>query len=359
VSERMVRQFMEMVRIDSESGNEARFLQYLLAELKAMGAAAALDAYGNLIASFPPLGCAGKEPILLSCHGDTVKPGVGIEPVLGSDGVIRSGGDTILGADDKAGIAEVLEAVRVATVRPPLEFAVSRQEEVGLTGVKNLDFSRLRSRRGFLMDNDTLETIVIGGPSYFAIDVTVTGRGAHAGMEPEKGINAILAAARAIAALRLGRLDPETTANVGVIQGGVIRNGVPASCTFLAECRSAEHAKAAALAEEMTSTIRAQVQAAGAAVEIAVDEKCRAVRISEDAWSVRVAREALGRVGIDAKPVFITGFTDASIYNNRGIEMAVVGIGAQGEHSTEECIAVADMERAVRMIEEIFRIAAR
>ena len=359
MSERMVRQFMEMVRIDSESGNEARFLQYLLAELKAMGAAAALDAYGNLIASFPPLGCAGKEPILLSCHGDTVKPGVGIEPVLGSDGVIRSGGDTILGADDKAGIAEVLEAVRVATVRPPLEFAVSRQEEVGLTGVKNLDFSRLRSRRGFLMDNDTLETIVIGGPSYFAIDVTVTGRGAHAGMEPEKGINAILAAARAIAALRLGRLDPETTANVGVIQGGVIRNGVPASCTFLAECRSAEHAKAAALAEEMTSTIRAQVQAAGAAVEIAVDEKCRAVRISEDAWSVRVAREALGRVGIDAKPVFITGFTDASIYNNRGIEMAVVGIGAQGEHSTEECIAVADMERAVRMIEEIFRIAAR
>ena len=108
MSERMVRQFMEMVRIDSESGNEARFMEYLLGEASALGARAALDGYGNLIAAFPAKGASTTGPILLSCHGDTVKPGVGIEPVLGSDGVIRSGGDTILGADDKAGIAEVL-----------------------------------------------------------------------------------------------------------------------------------------------------------------------------------------------------------------------------------------------------------
>ena len=109
-----------------------------------------------------------------------------------------------------------------------MEVAISRQEEVGLHGVKNLDFRLLKAKRGFLLDNDTLDTIVIGGPSYFAIDVEVTGRSAHAGMEPEKGINAIAAAARAIAALKLGRLDRETTANVGVISGGIIRNGVPA-----------------------------------------------------------------------------------------------------------------------------------
>jgi len=358
VSQRMVEQFMEMVRIDSESGNEARFLDWLLGEVRAMGADAALDGYGNLIASFPAKGCAGAEPILLSCHGDTVKPGVGIEPLLGADGIIRSAGDTILGADDKAGIAEVLEALRVAPVRPPIELAVSRQEEVGLYGVKAMDFSRITARRGFLMDNDTLDTIVIGGPSYFAIDVTVTGRSAHAGMEPEKGINAIRAAAKAIAAVRLGRLDHETTANVGVINGGIIRNGVPASCSFLAECRSADHAKAAALADEMTGIIRTEVEAAGAKVDIAVDEKCRAVVIPEDAWAVRIAKQALSTVGIDAKAVFITGFTDASIYNNRGIEMAVVGIGAQGEHSTEECIAVADMEKAVTMLVEAFRLSA-
>jgi len=358
MSERMVRQFMEMVRIDSESGDEARFLEYLLGAVAEVGGEAALDAYGNLIGSFPAKGREGAEPILLSCHADTVKPGVGIEPVLGEDGVIRSAGDTILGADDKAGIAEVLEALRVAPVRPPIELAVSRQEEVGLLGVKALDFSRLAARRGFLMDNDTLDTIVVGGPSYFAIDVAVTGRSAHAGMEPEKGINAIFAAARAIAALRLGRLDHETTANVGVIDGGVIRNGVPGSCSFLAECRSADHGKASALADEMSATIRREVEAAGAQVAIEVDEKCRAVRIPEDAWPVRVAQRALATVGIDAEPVFITGFTDASIYNNRGIEMAVVGIGAQNEHSTDECVAVADMEKAVRMLVEVFRIAA-
>ena len=358
MSERMVRQFMEMVRIDSESGEEGPFMEYLLGEVAAAGGEAALDGYGNLIASFPAKGCKGAEPILLSCHGDTVKPGVGIEPVLGEDGVIRSAGETILGADDKAGIAEVLEALRVAPVRPPIELAVSRQEEVGLLGVKALDFSRLHARRGFLMDNDTLDTIVIGGPTYIAIDVTVTGRAAHAGMEPEKGINAIAAAARAIAALRLGRIDHESTANVGVINGGLIRNGVPASCTFLAECRSADHAKAVALAEEMTHAIRAEVEAAGAGVAIVVDEKCRAVRIPEDAWPVRVATRALATVGVAATPVFITGFTDASIYNNRGIEMAVVGIGAQHEHSTEECIAVADMERAAAALVEIFRLAA-
>jgi len=359
VSERMVRQFMDMVRIDSESGDEARFMQYLLQEVEATGGRAALDDYGNLIASFPAKGCAADEPILLSCHGDTVKPGVGIEPVPGDDGIIRSKGDTILGADDKAGIAEVLEALRVAPVRPPIEFAVSRQEEVGVLGVKAMDFSRISARRGFLMDNDTLDTIVIGGPSYFAIDVAVAGRAAHAGMEPEKGINAIRAAAKAITSLPLGRLDPDTTANVGVITGGLIRNGVPAACTFLAECRSADHDKAAALADEMARMIRAEVESVGASVEIVVDEKCRAVRIPEHAWPVQIATQALATVGIEAKAVFITGFTDASIYNNHGIEMAVVGIGAQNEHSTDECIAIADMEKAVRVLVEIFRLAAQ
>jgi tripeptide aminopeptidase len=354
----MVNQFMDMVRIDSESGNEAAFLGYLLGEVRAIGGTAALDDYGNLLASFPALGCSGAEPILLSCHGDTVKPGVGIEPVL-ANGVIRSKGETILGADDKAGIAEVLEALRVATVRPPIELAVSRQEEVGLFGVKAMDMSRITARRGFLMDNDTLDTIVIGGPSYFAIDVAITGRAAHAGMEPEKGINAIQAAAKAIAALRLGRLDHETTANVGVITGGMIRNGVPASCSFLAECRSADHAKAEALAAEMERVVRAEVEAVGATVKVVADEKCRAVRISEDAWPVRVAKQALASIGIEATAVFITGFTDASIYNNRGIEMAVVGIGAQNEHSNDECVAVADMEKAVAMLVEVFRIAAQ
>ncbi len=286
-----------------------------------------------------------------------MRPGVGITPVL-KDGVIRSGGDTILGADDKAGIAEMLEALRVAPVRPPVEIAISRQEEVGLLGVKQLDFGRITARRGFLLDNDTLDTIIIGGPSYFAIDVTVHGKAAHAGMEPEKGINAIQAASRAIAALTLGRLDDETTANVGIIKGGMIRNGVPDACTFAAECRSLSHGRAQAVADDLVSVIRREVEACGAQVTIEVNNLCQASRIEPDAWTVRVSQRALSDIGIAAAPALMCGFTDASIYNNEGIEMAVVGIGARQEHSLDEHIHVEDMERAVAMLVGILRLSA-
>ncbi|MCU0251008.1 MAG: M20/M25/M40 family metallo-hydrolase [Vicinamibacterales bacterium] len=355
-TDRMVAQFMEMVRIDSESGNEARFLEWLIPKLDEAGATSALDTYGNLIARLPALN-SGASPVLLSCHGDTVRPGVGITPVL-KDGVIRSGGDTILGADDKAGIAEMIEALRVAPVRPPVEIAISRQEEVGLLGVKQLDFGRITARRGFLLDNDTLDTIIIGGPSYFAIDVAVQGKAAHAGMEPEKGINAIQAASKAIAALTIGRLDAETTANVGIITGGMIRNGVPDTCTFAAECRSLTHERAQAVADGMVAVIRREVEAFGAQATVEVNNLCRASRIEPDAWSVRVSQQALAAISIAAAPALMCGFTDASIYNNEGIEMAVVGIGARQEHSLDEHIHVADMERAVAMLVGILRLSA-
>jgi len=209
------------------------------------------------------------------------------------------------------------------------------------------------------LDNDELETVIIGGPSYFAIDVKLTGVAAHAGMEPEKGINCIQAAAKAIAKLRLGRLDEETTANVGVIEGGLIRNGVPDKLSFQAECRSLNHEKAAALAKEMEEIIRTEASANGTKVEIEIDNKCKAVAIAPDAEVVKTSIEALKTVGVDAKPAFMTGFTDASIHNNMGIEMAGVGIGAQLEHSTEEHIYVEDMDKALKMILEIFRLSAQ
>jgi tripeptide aminopeptidase len=357
MSERMIKQFIEMVKIDSESGNEAKMIDYLLKEFAKFGADATKDSHGNLIAKMPAKGCEGKEPILLSCHADTVKPGVGIEPII-QDGVIRSKGDTILAADDKAGIAEMFEALRIAEIRPPIEIAISRQEEVGLIGVKNLDFNKITARKGFLLDNDTLDTIVIGGPSYFAIDVTIIGKGAHAGMEPEKGINAIQAAANVIAELRLGRLDEETTANVGVINGGLIRNGVPETATFLAECRSLNHDKARKLADEMKKIILNGVASYGAKAEVKIDCLCKAVDIPEDSWTVKASKKALKKAGIEATTTFITGFTDASIYNNHGIEMAVVGIGARLEHSVDEHIFIEDMEKALIMIVELLRLSA-
>ena len=355
--ERMIEQFMEMVRIDSESGNEGKMIDYLLKEFKKIGAAAEKDSYGNLIAKLPAKDCENKESILLSCHADTVKPGVGIEPIIDT-GVIRSKGDTILGADDKAGIAEMLEALRIAEVRPLVEVAISRQEEVGLLGVKNLDYSKLTAKKGFLLDNDTLDTIVIGGPSYFILDVTVKGKAAHAGMEPEKGINAIQAASNAISKLKLGRLDHETTANIGIINGGVVRNGVPELVTFLAECRSLDHSKAEKLADEMKMIISKEVEACGATTEIKIENMCKAVSISENSPVVEISKKALREAGIEATTTFITGFTDASIYNNHGIEMSVVGIGARLEHSLDEHIYIEDMKKALTMIVELLRLSA-
>ncbi len=358
MSDRMVKQFMEMVQIDSESSNEANFINYLVKEFQKLGAEAIKDSYGNLIAKLPAKGCKGKETILLSCHADTVKPGVGIKPVL-ENGVVRSKSDTILGADDKAGIAEMLEALRIAEIHPPIEIAISREEEIGLFGVKNLDYSKLTAKRGFLLDNDTLDTIIIGGPSYFTFDVTVKGKAAHAGMDPEKGINAIVAASKAIVALKLGRIDKETTANVGIIEGGLVRNGVPDKVVFKAECRSLTHAKAENLAKEMKETIVREVESAGAKVEIVENNLCKAVNIPESSFTVDLSKKALKTVGIDAKATFMTGFTDASIYNNMGIEMAVIGIGARNEHSLDEHIYVQDMEKALKMIVELMKLSAK
>lgn len=357
MSKRMINQFLEMVQIPSESGNEAEMINYLVKEFEKLGSEVTKDTYGNMIAKLPAKNSKSKVSILLSCHADTVKPGEGIEPEI-KDGIIRSKGDTILGADDKAGIAELLEALRIAEIRPPVEIAISRQEEVGLLGVKNMDLSQLHAKKGFLLDNDTLDTIIIGGPSYFSIDVEIKGRSAHAGMEPEKGISAILAASKAIASLRLGRIDHETTANVGVINGGIIRNGVPEKASFLAECRSLDHNKAQELAEEMEKIITEQVMSVGARVEIKIDNLCHAVSIPKDSWTVEISKKALKKIGINAQTAFMTGFTDASIYNNKGIEVAIVGIGARSEHSTDEHIYIEDMEKAKNMIVEILRLSA-
>lgn len=358
MSERLVNQFMEMVKIDSESGNEADFMNYLKPEFEKLGGEVIIDNYGNLIAKFPSKNCDETKAIMISCHGDTVQPGKGIQPVL-EHGVIRSKGDTILGADDKAGIAELLEAIRVAEVYPPLEIAITRQEEVGLLGVKELDYSMFSAKKGYLLDNDVLDTIIIGGPTYYAIDVIITGKGAHAGMEPEKGINAIQAAANAIASLPIGRIDDETTANVGVIEGGIIRNGVPDKVTFLAECRSLDHKKAEKLSNDMLEIIRKEVTKNGAKVEIEIDMKCKAVQIDPNAEVVRISKQALKSIGVEAETAFMTGFTDASIHNNNGIEMAGVGIGARLEHSTDEHIYVEEMEKAKNMVVEIFRLSAK
>mgnify|MGYP000849817038 CR=1 FL=1 len=352
MTDRMVNTLFEMVRIDSESGNEERFISYLknLFETE-FGAKCSLDSYGNLIATISGSGSC-KTPVLFGCHADTVSPGVGIEPFI-DDGIIRSKGDTILGADNKAGITELIEAIRTVDQHPPLEIVITREEEIGLEGARNLDFSLLTAKIGFIIDGDVLDYVVIGGPSHMLIDVDITGKAAHAGMEPEKGISAIKAASYGISVLKEGRLDDETTVNVGIIKGGEIRNGVPSKAQIKMECRSLIHEKCITQGELITDLFNVAARAVGAKADIKSKLAYKAVSIPEDARVVKIAKEAAKSVGVEPKVLVIRGGTDASIYNEKGIQSVVVGTGVQAEHTTDEHIAIADMEKAVGMIRHI------
>ncbi|MFC2174063.1 M20/M25/M40 family metallo-hydrolase [Acidobacteriota bacterium] len=358
MSDRLVKFFMDIVRIDSESGEEKEVIEYLQKRFaEDLGATCQLDGYGNLIAKVPAKNSSNEEPILLSSHADTVKPGKGIEPVL-ADGMIRSAGDTILGADDKAGIAEIYEAVLTAQRHPPLEIAVTREEEIGLVGASKLDCSLLKSKKGFLFDSEHLDKIVVGGPTHVLFDVDFIGKSAHAGMEPEKGISAIQAASLAISKMKLGRLDDESTANVGIISGGSIRNGVPERCTVKAECRSLNNDHCEEIADEMEKAMEEGAASVGATVKVNRKVAYRTHRLSEDAASVQITMKAIRDAGLEPTAHLQCGGTDASILNERGIETAVIGIGVHKEHTTDEEVAVADMERAVKILHSIFEQCA-
>jgi tripeptide aminopeptidase len=349
--------FCELVRIDSESGEEAEFLRYLARILeRELAATCEFDDAGNLIAR---VGASGStaDPVLLSAHGDTVKPGRGIEPIV-ADGTIRSSGTTILAADDKAGIAEIIEAVRTARRRPPVEIAVTIGEEVGLLGARKLDLKRIRSRRAFVVDGEHTNEVVIGGPTHINFDIVVTGKAAHAGMEPEKGISAIRVAARAIVAMPEGRIDFETTANVGVIEGGLIRNGVPETVKIKAECRSLDHQKALRQARAMREAFETAARNAGATVEIAEEIEYEAMSVPEDGELVRAANAAIRAAGLEPVAKRITGGTDALILANRGLDAVVVGYGGKKAHTKEEHIEVATLKQGAEILRHLLESLA-
>jgi len=355
MNERMVKNLCEMVSISSESGEEKEFIEFLKTKLQQeLNGRCQVDSYGNLICKIPPKDSSASEPLMLAAHADTVKPGKGVKPVV-RNAVIYSSGDTVLGADCKGGIAEILEAVMSAPKHPPLEIVITREEEIGFIGAKNLDYSLISAKRGVLVDMDALDAIVIGGPSHMLIDIEITGKGAHSGMEPEKGISAIKAASLAIATLKDGRIDPETTANFGIIQGGLIRNGVPEKCTIKAEVRSLNHEKCIALSNIYKEVLEVIAHSIGAKAEVNLNLAYKAIRISEDASMVQIAKKALKSVGIEPKVMVITGGLESAIYNEKGIETIPIGNGVKAEHTKEENIAVGDMEKAVNIIQHIFK----
>jgi len=350
---------MDFVRIDSESGNEQSFMSKLREIIEEdLSGQCEIDDYGNLLARIAAKDCGSTVRIVLSNHADTVKPGSGIDPILEND-IIRSRGDTVLGGDDKAGIAEVLEALRSARRHPEIEWVVTREEELGLVGAKRFDVSRLKANMGFLIDSSEIDTIIVGGPSHMVMDVEIRGKGAHAGMEPEKGISAIQAASYSISRMKLGRLDKESTANVGTMTAGTVRNAIPESALILAECRSLDHEKCLRQARAMKGLFDEGAEAYGASASVKMEMSYRAMRIPEDAPPVVLAKRAMERCGLTPKTRMITGGTDASIFNEKGVQMAILGMGTKREHTVEEHIHVGDMEKVVEVLNTVFEELCR
>ena len=349
----MEERFMSFVRIGSESGDEKLMLAHLQEMLRdELEAECLRDEFGNLIARVPGKNSHRTAPILLGAHADTVKPGIGIEPVL-QDGVVRSASDTILGADNKAGIAEIIEAVLTARRRPPLEIVITRSEEIGLLGAKNLDLSLIESKIGFVLDTSDLNAVLLGGPTHINIDIQVLGKGAHAGIRPEEGISAVRTAAKAILMMPEGRIDSETTANIGIIHGGEARNGIPAKVHIQAECRSLSHEKALRQAAVIEKAFREAAHDMGARVVIAPSIEYEATRIELDRPAVQAACRAIASAGLEPQPRVSTGGSDAIVLTARGIETVVLGYGGKKAHSTEEHIAIEDMERAAQIVRNL------
>ena len=351
--------FLELCAISSPPGEERPVADRVLAYLRELGLEAEEDdagprvgsTAGNLLCRLPGANGSGT-PIFLCAHLDTVPPEGPIDPVVGEDGVVRNAAGTILGADNKAAVVVMLEAARRIVEEgrrhAGVELLFTPKEEVGLLGAGAFDAGRLQARVGYVYDQAApIGEIVVGAPHARSLEARFRGRAAHAGMYPEEGRSAILAAARAIADLRLGRVDEVSTANVGEIRGGTARNIVPEWCTLAAEARSHDERALAELVQEMVDACSFAAATADCTVEVRVAEQYRGYRFGPDALPVRLAAEALRSRGFEPSTTLSGGAADANVFNARGLECVNLANGMAEIHTPEERIAVADLEEMV------------
>lgn len=366
--ERLTREFTTLVQISSPSYKERELGNYLIKRLNGLGLLVEEDNTGEKIGGncgniFARLPGDEKYPTLFLCaHMDTVQPGEGIKPVL-KDGVFRSDGSTVLGGDDKAGIAAMIELLEILkeerVPHGPLEILFTVGEEQGLRGSKNFDCSRLKAKCGYVLDSSGKPgTIIIAAPTQNIINFSIKGKAAHAGIEPERGINAIQAAGHALVRLRLGRIDAETTANIGVIRGGKATNIVPDLVYLEGEVRSLDRKKMEALTSEIIETFTKAVEAAGAKSEVKVTFEYPEFRLDPEMSVIRYASQAAEKAGLQVRYETSGGGSDANIFNAAGIPTANLGIGMQQVHTKEEFLEVKDLTDDVRWLIELIQLTA-
>lgn len=357
--------FMQLISIDSESLNERAMIDTLKQDLQALGANVDEDDChhktggnaGNLYAFLP--GSIDKAPILLCAHVDTVKPGNGIKAAI-DNGVIRSDGTTILGSDDKSGIAEIMVALKrvkdSGKAHAPVEILFTVSEEIGLLGAKHFAKSRLKSAFGYALDAHRVGELVIGAPSQNSLKITVFGKEAHAGVEPEKGLNAIRIASEAIAAMPMGRIDFETTCNIGKIHGGEATNIVPNKVTIHGEARSHNPAKLERVCSDIRhafeSTIARHAEQ-GAKLEFVCQNEYNSFSVKKDDPVVELAAKALRKLDIPVQTVVGGGGSDANIISAAGLPIIITGTGMDKVHTVQENIQTDQLIKGTAFIEEL------
>ena len=355
--DRLVKEFMELVQIDSESFSEGNFQKELIQRFKALGLQIWEDdtmeqtglGANNFIARLE--GDASIEPLFFSSHIDTVSPGKGIRPIE-RNGRVESEGTTILGADDKAGIAIMIELINRLKEQNiqhgPLEFILTPGEEVGLLGVKAVDMKQLQAKYGYVLDNGgPVGGIITTSPTMHRLNIHVLGRAAHAGLEPEKGISAIEVAARAIARMKLGRIDEETTANIGQIHGGTAMNIVMDHLELVAEVRSLNHQKCLDQVESMRQVLEEEVKQFGAELDFQATPLITGYHFEKTHPLLAHAQHSLEILNRPVQFESSGGGTDANVFNEKGKVVVNVSIGYGNIHTVEEYIPIEEFEHAV------------
>ena len=354
--ERLVKTLIDLIKIDSPSGEEDAMDQEVSSRLAALGLTVSHDSFNNVIAKLAGYG----EPVILSAHLDTVEPGRGIKPVI-DEGVIRSDGSTILGGDCKAGVAIVLEALTESVAsgggNRAIEVVVTRHEEGGLVGAHHLNFSMVSAKEGIVFDAEgPPNRLTVSAPSQNVVTAQITGRAAHAGVEPEKGISALLMAAEILGRLPLGRIDEETTANIGRLEGGLKRNIIPEHAFLDGEFRSRSNDKLADM-ERKFRGVFAEVASRypDAKIELDIVNTYQAYQVEAGSPTVAMIGRALAGIGLEPILESSGGGSDANVFIERGIAAIPVGIGVRNFHTTGETVVISEILQGAQMCEEVIR----
>ena len=365
--QRMIDEFLSLVRIDSASRNERLIADALIAIMADLGFPVDEDKAGeaiggntgNLFVRIP--GTVQAPTIMFCAHMDRVTPGLGIQPQVVEDRIV-SDGTTILAADDLAGVVQILEALRIIKEQKlehgPLEILFTISEEGGLFGAKNFDRSRSSADVAYFLDGGgDIGQLIVQAPAQSKVNVRILGKAAHAGIEPEKGISALTVAAHAIAKMKLGRIDSETTSNIGIVSGGAATNIVMDAVDLRCEVRSLSMDKLYAQIDHMKSLFEETAASMQAGAEVIVEESYQSYNLQADDLIVRLAAEASRNIGREPQLVPTGGGSDANVLNGKGLSSMVLANGLMNAHRLDEYILIEELVKGAELVLAIIAAA--